>query len=77
MLLTTSLNYRTEMKFSEHLSAHLTPEWRSQYIDYDGMKDMLVQSMAKAEPFVDENDAEQRHRFFSRVDHYFFQVIIP
>uniref|UniRef100_A0A1I8F8G5 SPX domain-containing protein n=1 Tax=Macrostomum lignano TaxID=282301 RepID=A0A1I8F8G5_9PLAT len=23
------------MKFAEHLQAHLTPEWRTQYIDYD------------------------------------------
>ena len=23
------------MKFTEHLSAHLTPEWRSQYIRYE------------------------------------------
>ena len=23
------------MKFAEHLSAHLTPEWRKQYIEYE------------------------------------------
>ena len=23
------------MKFTEHLGAHLTPEWRSQYIQYE------------------------------------------
>ena len=29
------------MKFAEHLSAHITPEWQSQYISYDEMKDIL------------------------------------
>ena len=24
-----------KMKFSEHLGTHLTPEWRSQYVQYD------------------------------------------
>lgn len=23
------------MKFTEHLSAHITPEWRKQYIQYE------------------------------------------
>lgn len=23
------------MKFTEHLSAHITPEWRKQYINYE------------------------------------------
>ena len=26
------------MKFTEHLGAHLTPEWRSQYIRYEVRK---------------------------------------
>ncbi len=30
------------MKFSEHLSAHITPEWRKQYILYDELKDMVT-----------------------------------
>ncbi len=29
------------MKFAEHLAAHLTPEWTSQYIRYEDMKDIL------------------------------------
>lgn len=24
-----------DMKFTEHLSAHITPEWRKQYIQYE------------------------------------------
>lgn len=26
------------MKFAEHLLAHITPEWRKQYISYEVMK---------------------------------------
>ena len=26
------------MKFAEHLGAHITPEWRKQYIQYEEMK---------------------------------------
>ncbi len=29
------------MKFAERLSAHITPEWQTQYIKYDEMKDFL------------------------------------
>lgn len=32
------------MKFAEHLSAHITPEWRKQYINYE------VSSMLKLKP---------------------------
>lgn len=61
------------MKFAEHLSAHITPEWNSQYIRYDDMKALLTQAMTKAQPFADENDATQREQFFLRVDEHFFQ----
>lgn len=26
---------KAKMKFAEHLSAHITPEWRKQYINYE------------------------------------------
>ncbi|XP_055354793.1 xenotropic and polytropic retrovirus receptor 1 homolog isoform X2 [Paramacrobiotus metropolitanus] len=29
------------MKFGQHLTAHVTPEWRTQYINYDDMKELL------------------------------------
>ncbi|CAF3055234.1 unnamed protein product [Rotaria sp. Silwood2] len=61
------------MKFAEHLSAHVTPEWNSQYIRYDDMKELLAQAVAKAQPFVDENDKILREQFFLRVDEHFFQ----
>lgn len=62
------------MKFAEHLSAHVTPEWNSQYIRYDDMKELLAQAIAKAQPFVDESDNILREQFFLRVDEHFFQV---
>jgi SPX domain protein involved in polyphosphate accumulation len=62
------------MKFAEHLSAHVTPEWNSQYIRYDDMKELLAQAIAKAQPFVDESDNILREQFFVRVDEHFFQV---
>ena len=30
------------MKFAEHLGAHITPEWRKQYIQYEDMKVRFV-----------------------------------
>jgi SPX domain protein involved in polyphosphate accumulation len=33
------------MKFAEHLAAHITPEWRKQYIEYEEMKNMLYKAM--------------------------------
>ena len=33
------------MKFAEHLAAHITPEWRKQYIEYEEMKTMLYKAM--------------------------------
>jgi SPX domain protein involved in polyphosphate accumulation len=62
------------MKFAEQLSAHVTPEWNSQYIRYDEMKELLAQAVAKAEPFADESDNILREQFFLRVDENFFQV---
>ena len=62
------------MKFAEHLSAHVTPEWTSQYIRYDDMKELLAQAMSKAQPFVDDSDNVLREQFFYRVDEHFFPV---
>lgn len=62
------------MKFAEHLSAHVTPEWNSQYIRYDEMKELLAQAISKAQPYVDESDNVQREQFFTRIDEHFFQV---
>lgn len=34
------------MKFTEHLSAHITPEWRKQYIQYEVSGTVNVHSAA-------------------------------
>ncbi len=42
------------MKFAERLSAHITPEWQTQYIKYDEMKDFLYHYEENA-PIQDGN----------------------
>ena len=37
-----------KMKFAEHLGAHITPEWRKQYIQYEEMKAMLYAALEQA-----------------------------
>uniref|UniRef100_A0A8B9TQP3 Xenotropic and polytropic retrovirus receptor 1 n=1 Tax=Anas platyrhynchos TaxID=8839 RepID=A0A8B9TQP3_ANAPL len=36
------------MKFAEHLAAHITPEWRKQYIQYEALKEMLYAAVDEA-----------------------------
>ena len=33
------------MKFTEHLAAHITPEWRKQYIHYEVLKSALCKDL--------------------------------
>ena len=42
------------MKFGETLKSHLTAEWRTQYITYDKLKDLLEEYKAN-NPLDDEN----------------------
>ena len=37
------------MKFASHLTSHLTPEWRKQYIDYEGLKKMVYKMVGQEE----------------------------
>lgn len=60
------------MKFAEHLSAHITPEWRKQYIAYETMKEMLYEALEEA-PSPEMTDRETIHRYFARFDETFFQ----
>ena len=48
------------MKFGENLKSHLTAEWRTQYIDYDRLKDLLEEY--KVNNPIDEEDFNQRDR---------------
>ncbi|CAF0819680.1 unnamed protein product [Brachionus calyciflorus] len=58
------------MKFAERLAAHITPEWNSQYIKYDEMKEFLYQYEQSA-PVQDDEHLLQR--YFARADEIFFQ----
>ncbi|VDO52543.1 unnamed protein product [Schistosoma margrebowiei] len=44
------------MKFAERLNAHLTPEWRTQYIDYDLNLEKIAEANRKFTTLVDELD---------------------
>lgn len=60
------------MKFGVHLSTNVTPEWNSQYIQYQSMKEWLDKAVASAPvSIIDKEDAE---RYFLRVDEEFFKV---
>jgi SPX domain protein involved in polyphosphate accumulation len=64
------------MKFGEQLLAQLTPEWNSQYVNYEYMKDLLAKTVAEAPMSVNDNDNLLREQFFLHADKFFFQVRI-
>ncbi len=59
------------MKFAEHLSAHITPEWRKQYIQYEEMKTMLYAALEEA-PSAEIVEPEVLQRYFANFDEKFF-----
>lgn len=59
------------MKFTEHLSAHLTPEWRSQYIRYEQLKEVLYDGLDKM-PLKDENPDSVVQSYFSKFEEQWF-----
>jgi len=59
------------MKFAEHLSAHITPEWRKQYISYEEMKAMLYAAVEEA-PSAESVEPEVLRRHFANFDEHFF-----
>ncbi|XP_044532858.1 xenotropic and polytropic retrovirus receptor 1 isoform X3 [Gracilinanus agilis] len=61
------------MKFTEHLSAHITPEWRKQYIQYEAFKDMLYSAQDQA-PSVEVTDEDTVKRYFAKFEEKFFQT---
>ncbi|CAF3359498.1 unnamed protein product [Rotaria socialis] len=63
------------MKFAEHLLKNRTPEWYSQYIEYDEMKRMLYESAAEAKRIIDINEHSAREQYILRADEEFFQII--
>ena len=62
---------RIKMKFAEHLGAHITPEWRKQYIQYEEMKAMLYESIQEA-PSSEVVEPEVLTRYFAKFDETFF-----
>ncbi len=59
------------MKFAEHLGAHITPEWRKQYIQYEEMKTMLYAAVEEA-PSAEVVEPEVLQRFYANFDEKFF-----
>ncbi|XP_071444301.1 solute carrier family 53 member 1-like [Hetaerina americana] len=59
------------MKFTEHLSAHITPEWRKQYINYEEMKAILYAAVEQA-PSAEVVEPEVLTRYFAKFDEHFF-----
>ncbi|KAF7265347.1 hypothetical protein GWI33_021236 [Rhynchophorus ferrugineus] len=59
------------MKFAEHLSAHITPEWRKQYINYEEMKAMLYMAVEQA-PSAESVHADDVRKHFANFDEQFF-----
>lgn len=59
------------MKFAEHLGSHLTPEWRTKYVQYDDLKVFLYAATENAPMSVEVND-ELLRRHFSKFDPDFF-----
>uniref|UniRef100_A0AAR2L1Y2 SPX domain-containing protein n=1 Tax=Pygocentrus nattereri TaxID=42514 RepID=A0AAR2L1Y2_PYGNA len=61
------------MKFAEHLSAHITPEWRKQYIQYEAFKEMLYAAQDQA-PSVEVTDEDTVKRYYAKFEEKFFQT---
>uniref|UniRef100_A0A3Q3XIM8 Xenotropic and polytropic retrovirus receptor 1a n=1 Tax=Mola mola TaxID=94237 RepID=A0A3Q3XIM8_MOLML len=60
------------MKFAEHLSSHITPEWRKQYLQYEAFKDMLYAAQDQA-PSVEVTDEDTVKRYYAKFEERFFQ----
>ncbi|KAK4877227.1 hypothetical protein RN001_009733 [Aquatica leii] len=59
------------MKFAEHLSAHITPEWRKQYINYEEMKSLLYAAVEQT-PSAEVMEPDVLTRYFAKFDEQFF-----
>ncbi|XP_063729552.1 xenotropic and polytropic retrovirus receptor 1 homolog [Symsagittifera roscoffensis] len=59
------------MKFAAHLNDHLTPEWRTQYVAYEDLKDMLYEAQENAPP-SDISDEETLKKYYAKFDQKFF-----
>uniref|UniRef100_A0A3P9MBE7 Xenotropic and polytropic retrovirus receptor 1 homolog n=1 Tax=Oryzias latipes TaxID=8090 RepID=A0A3P9MBE7_ORYLA len=62
------------MKFTEHLSAHITPEWRKQYIQYEVRKSNLFSVHLKLMFVVAVTDEDTVKRYYAKFEEKFFQA---
>lgn len=62
------------MKFSEYLLKNRTPEWSSQYIEYDEMKRILHESLNEAKRLSNFDNNAVREQYFLFIDEKFFHV---
>ncbi|XP_029542092.1 xenotropic and polytropic retrovirus receptor 1 homolog [Oncorhynchus nerka] len=60
------------MKFAEHLSSHITPEWRKQYLQYEAFKSMLYAAQDQA-PSIEVTDEDTVKRYYAKFEEKFFQ----
>uniref|UniRef100_A0A3B5KK56 Xenotropic and polytropic retrovirus receptor 1a n=1 Tax=Xiphophorus couchianus TaxID=32473 RepID=A0A3B5KK56_9TELE len=60
------------MKFAEHLSSHITPEWRKQYLRYEALKEMLYSAQDHA-PSIEVTDEDTVKRYYAKFEERFFQ----
>uniref|UniRef100_A0A0A1XJ32 Xenotropic and polytropic retrovirus receptor 1 n=1 Tax=Zeugodacus cucurbitae TaxID=28588 RepID=A0A0A1XJ32_ZEUCU len=58
------------MKFQQNLQSHLTPEWRTQYIDYVFLKQMILDAVENAPPV---NSAELT-AYYTQFQQKFYEV---
>jgi len=64
------------MKFGVHLLSNLTPEWNSQYINYEYMKELLEKTVAAAPVVLDGENNPAREQYFLVADEVFLEVRI-
>ncbi|CAL8072122.1 unnamed protein product [Calicophoron daubneyi] len=60
------------MKFAAKLTAHLTPEWRKQYIDYEELKEFLYKSIQDIDRVEDWTPEQVQH--LDECDLEFFEI---
>lgn len=60
-----------KMKFGKHLETHLTPEWRKQHVDYQHLKQIVLQMVAECPP---QSIPAARYVYINCKDPDFFQA---
>ena len=47
------------MKFTQHLTSHLTPEWKKYYVHYEELKEMIYE-MVRLQSLDDQKTSVER-----------------